>query len=117
MSTGLPSPSRPQLSPPLGPINSRIVDLLAALQRVSRQITHPALGQQRQPILVQVCMAAAPLLRNFPAIEPGQIRSASRLALSSDPAGGKAGGSCKNLVLQSMPRSEQASLLVGVQAP
>jgi hypothetical protein len=115
MSTGLPSPSRPQLSPPLGPINSRIVDLLAALQRVSRQITHPALGQQRQPILAQVCMAAAPCYITSRRLN--WARSASRLALSSDPAGGKAGGSCKNLVLQSMPRSEQASLLVGVQAP
>ncbi len=49
------------------------MDLLTALQRVSHQITYPALGQQRQPILAQVCMAAAPLLRNFTTIDPGQI--------------------------------------------
>ena len=75
------------VEPTAGPSNSRTVDLLTALQRVSHQITYPALGQQRQPILAQVCMAAAPLLRNFTTIDPGQIRSASRLAFSSGPAG------------------------------
>jgi hypothetical protein len=32
-------------------------------------------------------MAATTLLQNFTTIEPGQIRSASRLAFSSGPAG------------------------------
>jgi hypothetical protein len=75
MSTGQHSPSRPQLSRPLGPVITKPCDALTALQRVSLQITHRALGQQHQLILAQVCMAAAPLLRNFTTIEPGQIRS------------------------------------------
>ena len=53
--------------------NSRIVDLQSALQLVSRQITHSALGKQHQPIFAQVCMAAAPLLQNFTTIDLGQI--------------------------------------------
>jgi hypothetical protein len=89
MSTGEHSPSGPQLSPPLGPVIPESCDALTALQLVSRQITHRALGQQRQPMLAQVCMAAAPLLQNFTTIEPGQIRSASRLASSSGPAGSR----------------------------
>jgi hypothetical protein len=49
------------------------VDLQSALQLVSRQITHSALGKQHQPIFAQVCMAAAPLLQNFTTIDLGQI--------------------------------------------
>jgi hypothetical protein len=72
-----------------GPVIPESCDALTALQRVSLQITHRALGQQHQLILAQVCMAAAPLLQNFTTIEPGQIRSASRLASSSGPAGSR----------------------------
>jgi hypothetical protein len=75
----------PMLGQVKGPINSRIVDLLTALQRVYRQITHPALGQQHQLIFAQVCMAAAPCYRTSPRLT--WAKSPGRLAFSSGPAG------------------------------
>ena len=59
--------------PPLGPVTPESCDVLTALQRVPRQITHRALEQQHQPIPAQGYMAPPPPLRNIPTIELIQI--------------------------------------------
>ncbi len=64
-------PKRPQLNPRLSPDIPESCDVLTALQRVPRQITHQALRAAASAALAQVCIA--PPLLNIPTIELGQI--------------------------------------------